>query len=138
MYDQPSFKAQEGPRPGPPAGSVPVTGIENIDWGTALENPVPAGRTSIDRGRELFAINCAMCHGKSGRGDGRVGAHFTPPPPNLHEQRIIALADADIFKRIALGFGRMPAFKKRITPEDRWNLVNFVRELQRPEEEKKK
>jgi mono/diheme cytochrome c family protein len=37
------------------------------------------------------------------------------------------LSDAAIFKAITLGFGRMPAFKDKLTPEERWNLVNFVR-----------
>jgi mono/diheme cytochrome c family protein len=129
MYDQPSFKAQESPRLLPAEGSVPISGAETIEWGTAIETPRARTRSSIAHGEELYAINCAMCHGTTGKGDGAVGRKFVPPPPALLDDRIQGLSDGDIFKRIALGFGRMPSFRKRLSPEDRWDVVNFVKEL---------
>ncbi|MEK6775461.1 MAG: cytochrome c [bacterium] len=127
MEDQPSFKAQEGPRLSSPDESVPVQGKEVFVPGETLINPVPASEASVQRGKTLFEINCAMCHGKQGFGDGPVGKKFLPQPANLHEQRIQQMNDAEIFIRITSGFGTMPSFQRRITPQERWNLVNYLR-----------
>ncbi len=130
MHDQPSFKAQEGPRLSSPSESVPVQGKEVFVPGETPMNTVPSTEASVQRGRLLFEINCAMCHGPQGQGDGAVGLKFLPRPPNLHEARIRKLTDADLFRRITHGFGTMPPFQKRISPTDRWHLVDYLRALQ--------
>jgi mono/diheme cytochrome c family protein len=129
MHDQPSYKAQEGPRLQSPEDAVPVQGKETYSKGEALINPMGKTDESVKRGRRVYEINCAMCHGPKGLGDGPVGKQFLPQPPSLHSERIHRLSDADIFKRITSGWGTMPAFKTRIDPEDRWNVVNAVRDF---------
>ena len=37
---------------------------------------------------------------------------------------------ATLFQMISLGFGRMPAFQQRLTPIERWQLVNYLRSEQ--------
>jgi mono/diheme cytochrome c family protein len=129
MYDQPSFKPQEGPRLSAPEGSVPVRGIEIVPFDEKPENPLSKTDLSIERGKKLYGINCALCHGYEGRGDGLVGKKLVPPPPSLLSQRVQNLDDAEIFLRITNGFGRMPAFGKRVSIEDRWNIVNYVKDF---------
>lgn len=126
MHRQPSFQPQEAPRKAAPAAAVPVTGELVVTWGTELSNPIEADAISLERGGKLYRINCALCHGTRETYIGKVGEKFNPPPPSLHDQRIRDLADADVFKRITLGFGRMPAFRDEISPEDRWHIVNYV------------
>lgn len=128
MHDQPSYKAQEGPRLYPPEGSVPVQGLEVVTSEPPM-NPVARNQESVEKGRTLFAINCAMCHGKEGRGDGPVGKKWLVRPANLHKTRIQRLMDGELFNRITAGYGTMPGLKKRIPPEDRWHIVNYVREF---------
>jgi mono/diheme cytochrome c family protein len=128
MHDQPSFKAQESPRLSAPRAAVTTRGeIPQPDYGSRLENPVPADAASLKRGAELFQINCAMCHGTRDTYLGPVGRKLVPPPPSLHDPRIQQLSDSDIFLRIYLGFGRMPAQGLRISNEDHWHLVNYVK-----------
>ena len=130
MTDQPSFKSQEAPRLPPPVGSVPVKGMEFFDGTTRLENPEPTTATSLQKGRVLFLVNCAMCHGQEGRGDGKVGERMAlPPPPDLHGKRVQGLDDFDIFVRLTYGYGRMPGFGNRLPASERWHLVNFVKDL---------
>jgi mono/diheme cytochrome c family protein len=129
MYDQPSFKPQEGPRLSAPDGAVPVRGIDAAAPGEKPVNTVAKTALSIERGKKLYGINCALCHGYEGRGDGLVGKKLVPPPPNLLGQRVQRLDDSDIFLRITNGFGRMPAFGRRISREGRWDLVNYVKEF---------
>ncbi len=130
MSDQPSYKAQEGPRLSSPDEAVPIQGKEVFVQGEALINPISRTDTSVKRGRRVFEINCIMCHGAEGKGDGPVGEKFLPQPANLHEERIQKLSDADLYKRITFGFGSMPSFKKRIPPVNRWDLVNYLRDFE--------
>jgi mono/diheme cytochrome c family protein len=36
-------------------------------------------------------------------------------------------SDAHIYKAISLGFGRMPPFKGKLTRQERWDVVTFLR-----------
>jgi hypothetical protein len=74
----------------------------------------------------LYLINCAMCHGTRDVYLGTVGKIMLPPPPSLHDPRIRTLSDSDLFKRISLGFGRMPAFERLLPVHDRWHLINYL------------
>jgi len=56
-----------------------------------------------------------------------VGKKLTPPPPGLDQPTVRGLSDSRIYKAITLGFGRMPPFRDKLSPEERWNLVNFLR-----------
>lgn len=132
MYQQPSFQPQEAPRLAAPAGSVPITGVEPVYQGvdgTGINNPIPRDEASIALGRGLYDINCAMCHGQQGRGDGAVAPAYVPPPADLTTSRVQGLSDGDIFLRITNGFSTMPAFRRQLAPEERWHIVNYVRTL---------
>ncbi len=88
MVDQPSEKAQESIAPAGP-GSVPTDGGETMplpltedesldmkEAAVAVVNPVPASDESVERGKYFYGINCEVCHGSTGRGDGPVGTKF--------------------------------------------------------------
>src|SRR5919106_3296109 len=65
MEIQPAYRPMEHPLP-PPARSIPIEGPIAIPGMGAPENPVEADEASVTRGRELFVINCQMCHGQTG------------------------------------------------------------------------
>lgn len=91
-------------------------------------NPVPATQASIDRGRMLFIQNCIQCHGETGRGDGPLAASLPLPPANLYDH-VPYHPDLFFFSVITNGLsGYMPAFGSVISEEDRWNIVNFLRD----------
>jgi len=126
MHHQPSVKPQEAPRLSSPAQAVPITGIERLQFGQKLQNPVAATPESLQRGAALYAINCIHCHGSKESHPGKVGGLLKPPPPNLRDGHLRSLDDATLYELFSLGFGRMPAFKQRLTTEDRWHLVNYL------------
>ena len=126
MHDQVSIKPQEAPRRSTPSEAVPIQGKETVTWQSQLNNPVSTSDFSVQRGKEIYMINCALCHGTPETQPGAVGRKLVPPPPNLQDPRIKALNDSDVFKRISLGFGRMPAFQLVISATDRWHLVNYL------------
>src|SRR5215470_11757093 len=66
MEIQPSFRQMEHPLP-PPARSIPIDGPVYIPNSQTLPvNPMKADDASIARGKELFNINCKLCHGETG------------------------------------------------------------------------
>jgi mono/diheme cytochrome c family protein len=127
MDDQQSYKPYKAPVLAPPAGAVPITGKEVVSQGSEPKNPVPSTATSLAEGKTLFETNCVICHGQTSAERGPVGKKFVPPPPGLDHDMVKGLTDATIFKVITFGFGRMPVFQDKLTPRERWNIVNFLR-----------
>jgi mono/diheme cytochrome c family protein len=100
--------------------------------GETLLNPVPLDRAGLERGRRVYEIFCAVCHGKEGHGDGpATGPNRFPAPPSLHTDQARDYADGTMFHIITKGVGKMPGYARQIDPDDRWKTIHFVRALQR-------
>ncbi len=127
MDEQPTYKPYQTPVLSPPAGSVPVTGREVVSQDSEPKNPLTPTEASLAQGKALFTINCAMCHGQTSAEPGAVGKKLSPPAPGLEHEQVRERSDAHIFKAITFGFGRMPPFKDKLSPRERWDLVNFLR-----------
>lgn len=126
-------------------GSLPNPALANRDGANAFvkQNPVSPSEAVLQRGQERFNIHCAICHGYSGRGgndpvrgNGMVGRRWPVAIPNFHfeegkDNRVANLVDGELFEVITYGKGTMPAYGARISPEDRWAIVHYVRALQR-------
>jgi mono/diheme cytochrome c family protein len=95
------------------------------------QNPEPITPELLARGQERFNINCAPCHDKTGSGRGVVPARTNWLPGNLHEDRMVAMVDGEIYHVIAQGRRSMPGYRYQISEKDRWAIVAYVRALQR-------
>lgn len=128
-----------------PQGSVPIYGssapgfaydrqatIAAINAMASIPNPVPADERSLRNGAQTFAINCSVCHGPAGAGDGPVTqfGYGYPPMPIGAGSNATNLTDGYIFGIIRNGRGMMPPYN-RIEERDRWDLINYLRALQR-------
>ena len=83
-----------------------------------------ARRTKDDSARELYARNCAACHGPEGEGK-QVG---TLRVPTLREGRAAQDPDARLLSQIHDGGNGMPPFKFTLTDDEIQDLLRFVRE----------
>ena len=130
MEIQPSYRPMENPLP-PPERSIPIEGPIAIPGMGAPENPTAADDASIARGKELFAINCQMCHGVTGEGTGPIAPFLINfKPANLTSDVVQSKSDGSIFLTISNGLeGRMPPLNENLTVPERWDVVNFVRTL---------
>jgi mono/diheme cytochrome c family protein len=100
--------------------------------GAALTNPVPVTMDNLQRGRKIYHIYCITCHGEFGLGNGPVvGPNRFPAPPSLHTETARNFRDGYIFHLITRGRGNMPAYADQIETLDRWNVIHYVRALQR-------
>ena len=82
-----------------------------------------AGKTKGGNARELYARNCAVCHGPAGEGK-QVGTLSVPP---LREGRAVQDPDAQLLKQIHDGGNGMPTFKYTLTDDEIQDLLRFVR-----------
>ena len=100
--------------------------------GELLENPIPITKESLRRGQNRYNIFCIACHGPKGHGDGgAVGANRFPTPPSLHTDQARNYKDGTFYHHIVKGTGQMPSYADKLSPEDRWKTIHYVRALQR-------
>lgn len=100
-----------------------------------LKNPVAANAATLAGAQQLYADNCAKCHGA--RGDGKVppGATYfysTKPTDFTNARLVDNMSDGEIFWKMTNGRKPMPAFKSRLSDEQRWDLVNLIRAFAHP------
>jgi mono/diheme cytochrome c family protein len=106
------------------------TGAMGAVYGDGL--PLNVSAKLVDRGQERYNINCAICHGRTGHGDGivkQIGSWATVA--NLQDARIQSMPDGQIFSTITNGKNTMGAYGPQIAVEDRWAIVAYLRVLQR-------
>jgi len=129
---------------GNPQGSVPVTGVTLASWEVSyspspatvdsmsrLANPVAPDARSLANGHRLYQVNCAVCHGDAGDGNGPLRQlspmyGFAPPVNGAPTQ---ARSDGYIWGVLRNGRGLMGSFN-RVSEAERWDVVNYVRGLQ--------
>jgi len=135
MEIQPSYRPMEDPLP-PPERSIPIEGAVAIPGMGAPQNPSLADEASFTRGAELYTINCQMCHGFKGKGNGPIAPFLINfKPANLTSEVVQSKSDGSIFLTISNGLdGRMPALNENLTVSERWDVVNFVRLCFGPQE----
>jgi len=103
--------------------------------GAAFSQPHAASATvnldalSADRGGTLYERHCASCHGSKGKGDGKAACDLDPSPSDLTDADVAHLTDTQLFRKITNGRRPMPAFKKLMSDQERWEVVRFVRSL---------
>ncbi len=106
------------------------------------EIPVEVTRPMIERGRHMFDIYCAACHGYLGDGKGMVGQRWNYPPANLtgdvyRDRANRQGKDGYLFHTIRNGLdgpdgsNRMPGYGHAIGVMDAWAVVAYVRSLQK-------
>lgn len=138
MMNQPSIKPQEGTMTPFPERSIPVTGIPtkvaNREEAKGLANPVEATPESINKGRTLFKIYCAACHGLTGAADSPVSSKIGAI--NLTDSYVQEnLTEGWVWGTITFGSYVMPAYgvpqgkrgSNDLNVEERWHVVNYVK-----------
>lgn len=102
-----------------------------IDGELAATFPFPVTAEVLERGRERFDIFCSPCHGRVGDGDGMIVQRGLRRPPSYHIDRLRKSPPGHFFDVMTNGFGAMVDVSDRVSAEDRWAIVAYVRALQR-------
>lgn len=76
----------------------------------------------------LYLDKCAECHGETGKGNGPQAKMYDPRPRMLTDApHISTVTDGELYYVITEGHKPMPSYKKKLTDEQRWQLVMLVR-----------
>lgn len=96
------------------------------------DNPTEKDPGSVGRGAQVFAENCASCHGERADGTGPRAASLKAVPTNFLAADYSKSAPR-IAARIAYGRGaEMPAFRETLPEQAIWDAANYLRSLQKP------
>ena len=101
-----------------------------INGKTADEFPFPITRADLERGHTQFDIFCAVCHGRTGEGNGMIVQRGFVPPPSYHIDRLRTAPVGHFFEVMTNGYGAMYSYNERVKPEDRWRIAAYIRALQ--------
>jgi mono/diheme cytochrome c family protein len=110
-----------------PANTGFITGTTNF----IATNPLPVTLAFLQHGREQFEIFCTPCHSALGDGNGimkKLGV--MPAVANLHDKRIVAMTDGEIFNTLTHGKSLMAAYGPTVSIQDRWAIIAYLRALQ--------
>jgi mono/diheme cytochrome c family protein len=92
-----------------------------------VKSPVSADSKTITNGRTVYEQRCADCHGKSGKGDGPGSTDLEKPATNFRKGRSLDQTDGELFWKITEGHRPMPSYKKKLSDEERWQVVHYLR-----------
>lgn len=147
MHDQPKIEPLEasdffadgmGAR-APVAGTVargwPIerTAVEtglDAEGRLVTELPVRLDAELLARGRERYDIFCALCHARTGDGDGMIVRRGFKQPESFHSQRLRDVPVGYFFDVMTNGFGEMSSYRYQVPVADRWAIAAYVRALQ--------
>lgn len=107
--------------------------VQNRPWTVPEEakqrtNPLEPSESALTSARAIYLDKCANCHGETGRGDGHDASLYDPAPSNFTDaQHMHAVTDGEMFYKISEGRKPMPAFKKKLTEQQRWELILLIR-----------
>jgi mono/diheme cytochrome c family protein len=135
MADQPKYEPLEPAESFPNGQSARLPPSGTVSRGARLEpvpdkSPLPVTKTLLSRGRERYDIYCSPCHGRAGDGNGMIPQRGFPRPPSYHTERLRRAPDRHFYEVISQGYGVMYDYANRVTPEDRWAIVAYIRALQ--------
>lgn len=122
----------------PPEHTVPV-GFKvyhpgfNPEQAKADKNPFE-GQMSDEvllTGQKFYETNCTVCHGQKANGQGAIVDKMPNKPPSLLTEKIRGWKDGQIYQVITMGQGTMGSYASHIPQQYRWQVVNYVRHLQK-------
>ncbi|MBK8700888.1 MAG: c-type cytochrome [Saprospiraceae bacterium] len=121
-----------------PNGSVPYyyadTPEERIRaTNEIIKNPFPITEAGLAIGKELYTINCAICHGDKGDGAGylvRDDGKYPAQPANFMTDVFITASNGRFYHSIIYGLNVMGGYADKLSYKERWDVIHYIRSLQ--------
>ena len=102
------------------------------------KNPAASTPASLKEAKALYEKECAICHGPKGDGKGAGAVALQVPPANFTDSQMMGeMTDGDLFYRLSEGRMPMAAYKGKLSEEQRWKLVNYLRSFGKKDSGKK-
>jgi mono/diheme cytochrome c family protein len=100
------------------------------EYTKTLKNPFAGNSKATSEGKVIYEQMCVLCHGLTGQGNGEAALCLDSKPANfLTLKNLPSETDGEIFYRITIGKPPMSSYDELLTEDQRWKLVNYIREL---------
>lgn len=113
--------------------AIGLTVYAVIQWNAkakarSLKNPVPATAPALAAGNQIYQQHCQSCHGANGDGKGEKAPELSTAPGDFTDaKKMSGLKDGELFWEITEGRHPMPAFADKLTEQERWEVVDYIR-----------
>ena len=95
-----------------------------------VKNPFDSlSKADLAEAGRLFNINCAVCHGAKGIGNGPVSDKIGAVA-NLTGDQYVKMADGTMFHSINYGKNNMGSYASQLSSKQRWMIIKYIRTLQ--------
>jgi len=101
------------------------------EYSNSLKNPFLGNQKATAEGKTIYNQMCVLCHGNNGKGNGEAGLTLEPRPANFTALQVKNETDGAIFWKITNGKAPMATYFEILTDDQRWKLVNYIRELEK-------
>lgn len=109
-----------------------------------IQNPYPITDSGLVKGKELYEIFCAICHGEKGDGAGYLvrdanpatgdaGGKYPVQPANFLLEEFLAASNGRYYHSIHYGKNLMGSYKDKMSYDERWQVIHYIRSLQAKE-----
>lgn len=123
------------------AGSVPYHYADTEEERTRamneiISNPYPITDAGLGRAKGLYDINCGICHGAKGDGEGYLVSEKNPnavypaQPANLISDEFVNASNGRFYHAIMHGKNVMGGYADKLSYEERWQVIHYIRSLQ--------
>lgn len=109
---------------------------QESDWkapktADAFKNPLKGNSKATAEGKRIYQQMCVLCHGVTGKGNGEAGLTLEKKPANFLAFKVKKESDGVIFWKITNGKAPMASYEELLSEDQRWQLVNYIRELEK-------
>jgi len=110
----------------------PLSDTEYVKAATAITNPFTFTSEEIqETGKHLYTVNCAICHGDKGDGQGHlVQINKFPPPPSYLMEPLLSKPDGQRYHTLIYGKNLMGSYASQLNHRERWLVLSYVKTLQ--------
>ncbi len=125
-----------------PNGSVPYY-YENTEeertraMSEIINNPYQITDAGLAVGKDLYDIFCGICHGDKGDGGGFLvredGGKYPVQPANMLLPEFVTASNGRYYHAIMHGKNKMGAYSDKLSYEERWQVIHYIRSLQAKE-----
>lgn len=110
----------------------PLADTEYVKAASLITNPFVFTKDEIDgEGKHLYTVNCAICHGDKGDGQGHlVQINKFPPPPSYLSEPLLSLPEGQRYHTLMYGKNMMGSYATQLDHRERWLVLSYVKSLQ--------
>lgn len=93
-----------------------------------MKNPTDP-KVDLEFGKIMYNQHCKSCHGAEGYGDGTKAGGLDGDLGDFSTEEFQKQTDGSLFYKTKVGRNDMPSYSKKLSEEDTWLIVNYIRTL---------